>query len=70
MALVQVRDNEGKSRAIVVGVERRGWIREKLESDVGRPWWRKAPWKMILWERGFQGCWDTSDKGIAQGPGH
>lgn len=37
-----MRDNEGKSRVIVVGVERRGWIREKLESDVGRFWWRKV----------------------------
>lgn len=28
MALVQVGDGEGKSRAIAVGRERRGWIRE------------------------------------------
>lgn len=37
-AIVQVKDNEGKSKAIVVGVG----IRENLEGDVGRPCWRKA----------------------------
>ena len=38
-ALVQVKVNEGKSKAIVVGVG----IREKLEGDMGRPCCRKDP---------------------------
>lgn len=32
VALVQVGDNDGKSRAIAVGMERRGWIRGEVGS--------------------------------------
>lgn len=44
VALVQVGDNDGKSRAVAVGVERRGWIRDQLGGGVGRLWWRRVPW--------------------------
>lgn len=64
VALVQVGDNDGKSRAIAVGMERRGWIR----GEVGRLWWRKAPWGQVPWTMGSRGCWVLGTDSAATTP--
>lgn len=44
------------SRAVVVGVERRGLMREVLDGE-------RLHGGQIPWEVDFQGCWNTGDIG-------
>lgn len=50
----------------MVGLERRGWAREKLEGGMQRLWWKRLHGGHIPGEAGFQGWWDAEDKGIIQ----
>lgn len=47
------------SRAVAVAVERRGWVREGLGGE-------RLCGGQIPWEVGFQGWWDTGDRGTIQ----